>query len=885
MATPQGDESAKGGATHDLTGTTVGRFEIRARLGAGGMGEVYRAEDTTLKRHVAIKRVIPSSGGGADYRHRILREAERASRLSDRRIAQIYDVIEERSEIFLVMEFVEGETLRQRLRRPMNLDEFLGVGIECAQALRSAHERNIIHCDVKPENIMLTSSGDVKVLDFGVAKEIVTGEARTMSLSGTQEGILRGTPAYMAPEVLLESEPDARSDIFSLGVIFYEALSGLHPFRAPTLLGTTDNILHATPPALEETNAYIPEPLSRIVAHMLAKDPRARYASAEKLLEDLTVVRGTLTPFALPSPRPVGVPPRLDYRRKLLVGAACALVIILTVAAFLLWRIVPGSHRTPKELPKNVQLAVLPFVAVEGDPQTTAFARGLVENLTAKLTQLSPGRQLQIVPAGDLLAQRVSTSEQARKVFAVDLVLEGSLQRSGDQVRITYDLADPVTHRLVRADTLTADFTDSFRIEDSVVVGAARMLGLSVEGPNQQSVKDHGTQVASAFTEYLQGLGYLQEYPKKGNVDQAIAAFEAALRLDAAFAPAHAGLGEAYWRKYEQTKDSDWTGRARQACQQAVTLNASLAESHLCLGVIDNGTGQFDKAAREFQSAIASNPNSEEAYHGLAVAYRGLGKPAETEQTFQKAILLRPNYWAPYNWLGDFYANTGEYAKAATMFEKVTHLAPENQIGYSNLGAMDYRVHRWAEAERMFKKSIELSPTALGYSNLGTLYFYQGRYAESARQFEESVQLAPKDQSWWANLGDAYRWAPGEQGKAAAAYDMAISLAHNELKINPRNPDTLATMALCQAKLGQKSDAATSIRRAVQLDPENPQYLYLEALVFHLGGDRASALDFLRKAVAKGYPVSEIVAEPEWRNLADDSEFKNILGGPGKKEN
>jgi tetratricopeptide (TPR) repeat protein/TolB-like protein len=885
MALPQGEEPVRSTVVQDLSGTTVGRFEIRSRLGAGGMGEVYRAEDKTLKRPVALKRVIPSSGSSAEYRRRILKEAERASRLSDRRIAQIYDVFEEKSEIFLVMEYVEGETLRQRLLRPMNLNEFLGVAVECAQALQSAHERNIIHCDVKPENIMLTSTGDVKVLDFGIAKEVVASDSATASIAGTQTNVIRGTPAYMAPEVLLENEPDARSDIFSLGVVFYEALSGSHPFRAPTLLGTTDNILHVLPPPLEKTHAHIPASVSRIVARMIAKDPLVRYATAERVLQDLTSARSTITPLPLPSPRAAGLPARASNRLKPIAGVVAALMILLGVAALMLWknRVLPPA--APEAIPATTQLAVLPFVAVGGDAQTAAFARGLVETLTAKLTQLSPGRTLQVVPAGDLLAQRVTTSEQARKEFAVDLVLEGSLQRSGDQVRITYDLANPTTHRQVHAETITADFGDSFGIEDTVVEGAARMLGIAVQGAGHQEAKEHGTQVAQAFTEYLQGRGYLQEYQKIESVNRSIEAFQKATKLDAAYAPAYAGLGDAYWRKYELTKDTSLTNLSRGACLQAVKLNSNLAASHLCLGVLENGTGQFSKAAEEFQRAIAKDPNSEEAYRGLANAYQGLGKPAETEQTFQQAILLRPSNWAPYNWLGNFYANTGEYAKAATMFKRVTVLAPENHRGYANLGAMDFRLQRWEEAEQMFKRSIQLDPNGTAYSNLGTLYFYRGRYAEAAREFEQAVQVAPKNDMWWANLGDAYRWAPGEKEKSPAAYNMAVDLERAQLKVNPKSAETLGTLALSEAKLGKKADAIRSVRRATELEPKNPQYIYFEALVSHLAGDRASALEFLKKAVAEGYPVSEILAEPEWHSLSNDPEFKSIVTVAAKKEN
>src|SRR3989441_2861214 len=210
-----------------LSGSVVGRFRIGDRLGKGGMGEVYRAEDTKLKRTVALKRLAPQLRADSGYRRRFLEEAERASRFSDSHVAALYDVLDEGGEIFLVMEYVEGENLRQRLRRPISLQEFFDIATQCVEALAAAHQRGIVHCDIKPENIMLTAADQVKILDFGVAKHLPrSDQSSTVDRSGT----MAGTPAYMSPEVLLEKAPDGRADVFSLGVVFYEALTGHHPF-------------------------------------------------------------------------------------------------------------------------------------------------------------------------------------------------------------------------------------------------------------------------------------------------------------------------------------------------------------------------------------------------------------------------------------------------------------------------------------------------------------------------------------------------------------------------------------------------------------------------------------------------------------------------------
>ena len=232
--TEYASQAADSQVSGSLTGNTVGRFVIGERLGKGGMGEVYRAEDTRLKRTVALKRLSVHLRSDPLYRRRFEEEAERASRLNDAHVAAIHDVIEEQGEIFLVMEFVEGQNLRQRIQEPMSLEQFLGIAVQCAQALVAAHGHGIVHCDIKPENIMLTPEGQVKILDFGVAKHLPrSDQSTTVDRSGT----VSGTPAYMSPEVLLEKTPDGRADIFSLGVVFYEVLAGHHPFLAGRFLG------------------------------------------------------------------------------------------------------------------------------------------------------------------------------------------------------------------------------------------------------------------------------------------------------------------------------------------------------------------------------------------------------------------------------------------------------------------------------------------------------------------------------------------------------------------------------------------------------------------------------------------------------------------------
>ena len=839
------------------------------------MGEVYRADDPRLKRSVALKRVAPRLRADEHYRQRLLKEAEHASRLSDQRIAGIYDVLEESDETFLVMEYVEGVTLRDRLTGPFPLADFLPVAIQCTEALVAAHEKDVVHRDIKPENIMLTPRGQVKILDFGVAKRLPRSDDDTDTGStGSGSGRLTGTPAYMAPEVLLEQPSDERADIFSLGVVLYEMLAGQHPFRTESFLETSDRILHATPSPLSQVNPQVPESLSHLISGMLAKDPAGRPATAVELLPDLRVLeRGEKPPIRL----------REIFRgramRRVAAGLGLALAALLLVLAT-----VPAFRQSVKhgigiaEVPQKKHLAVLPFAVVGGTPESEAFSKGLVETLNARLTQLTEQRSLLVVPSSEVQAQHVSTVEQARREFGVNLVLTGSLQQSGEMIRITYALVDAGTRRQLRADTITAAVGDPFAVEDRVVDSVLGNLEIALQPPEKRALAEHGTQIAAAYDDYLRGRGYLQDYQKSENVENAIKMFHRALERDPRYALAYAGLGEAYWWEFRNTRNSQWVQPAVDACQQAASINDRLAAAQVCLGTVHIGTGQYEQARKEFQQALALEPTSDQAYRGLASAYQQLGKLDEAERTYRRAIELRPDYWANYNYLGTFYQRTGQFQKAAQMFEQVIRLTPANHRGYYNLGAVYYLLERWDDAEEAYRKSIALHESATAYSNLGTLHFFRGRFQDAVPNFEKAVALAPKDSLAWGNLADAYRWAPGERAKAADAYQRAIALAQEQLKIDPNFAETYAYLGLYEAKTGQKSEAGRDIEKALSLEPKNPTYTYYAAVVYHLVGNKNRSLSLLKQAVQGGYPPREIRADPEWGVLRDQPAFRTLVG-------
>jgi serine/threonine protein kinase/tetratricopeptide (TPR) repeat protein len=875
MAQAQAPPEPNAQGPRDLSGTSVGRFLICAQLGVGGMGEVYRAEDTKLKRTVALKRIAPHLRADQYYRQRLLREAEYASRLNDPHIASIYDVVEDGDEMFLVMEYVEGQTMRQRLAQPLSVEEFLAIALQCAAALVAAHERRIIHGDIKPENIMLTPAGQVKILDFGLAKVLPRqDETTTQDQLSTRSGLFSGTPAYMAPEVLLQKEPDGRADIFSLGVVFYEALTGRHPFLSDSFIATSRRILEEAPPPLSQSNPRIPAELDRILGKLLAKDPDDRYATAADLLVDLRALQRQKKEL-FPSRHVMRASPKPKWL-ALTAGITIAMLVVLVSSfpwaqqRFKSWS---GIHPVPREK----LVAVLPFTVVGSDTQATAFSDGLTETLTAKLTQLTVDPTLQVVPAPEVRAKGVSTIDEAYKEFGVTLVVEGNLLRSGDYLRINVTVVDTHTRRQVRAKSLTIAASDPFAVQDQVVNAAVEMLEVEVQPREREALKTHGTQIASAYDFYLQGRGYLQNYDNAENIKNAIKVFDSALQLDPRYALAYAGRGDAYWKMYESSKDPRWVESSRQDCERALSIDNGLPAAHVCLGAFYGGTGHYQEAAAEFNRAIETEPTNDDAYREQAEAYQRLGRYAQAEATYRRAIELRPHYWAGYNWLGVFYYHRAQYREAAEMFEQVTALAPDNARGSYNLAASYVGQGQYADAIAVLRRSIASRPTATAFTDLGNAYFYLRRYDEADRAYEQAVKLDQADSLLWWNLGDGYYYSPGKRAQSAGAYQRAVSLAEERLRVNPKDADALGILTICHAMLGEKKLALESLRKGLQLTPADPELLFRAALVYNQFGDVPEALSWLGKAMSEGFSQTTVRDTPNFDHLRSDPSFQELL--------
>jgi len=861
-------------------GTRLGNYEISGLLGVGGMGEVYRARDTKLGRDVALK-VLPEAVGGDPGRvSRFEREARLLASVNHPGIAAIYGAEETGETRYLVLELVEGETLGDRLRNPLGPAEALRIARQIADALEAAHEHGIIHRDLKPSNVMVAPQGRVKILDLGLAK--MMGNLKTINDSRSQEltvppmedtrpGVILGTVEFMSPEQARGRIIDKRTDIWAFGCILFECFSGRRAFAGESVSDAIASILLRepdwtalpadTPPGVRE---LLQRCLQKDANHRLRDIGDARLAIDEMLAE-----------IAPPRSSAIGVRPAPPARAKRgAIAAAAAAAVLAGGAALFLAR----RGRAPEgtaAVPRLV--AILPFRDLSNGPDGSLIGEGLVETVSARL---GGATGIQVVSPSAVVAASAKSSDAARvaRSLGASIYLRGSVQRSGDRVRITYSLFDATRGVELAGGTLDGSTSDLFELQDRLVGRVSEAESVPVKRPPAASGLDQPGQQER----YLKAVGLLQHYNRKESVEEATRILEA-LSKEAPKSPyVFASLARARLAMFDLTRDPGAVPAAEEAASRARALDPALPEGDVTLGELRLHTGNAAGAVEAFRRVLSASPTSFDARLGLARALGAARQDAEAEKAFREAIALQPTYCGGYSKLAGFYYSRGRYGDAAGAFARVTELTPDDALAFSNLGGAWFLAGDLDRALSAFRRSLALQPTGFAWSNIGTAEFFLGHYDRAAAAFEQAGKMTPDIYRVWANLGDAYRWQSGRSGEARTAYERAVDLCRRELARDPDDGLVRAILASSLAKTGNGRDAAEEIRRAGAAAPADPDVAYQTAVVRTIAGDRTGALDALGRAVQSGYPRALIEKDPELSALRADPRYSSAVGAGNK---
>jgi len=710
-----------------MIGQTISHYRITAKLGEGGMGAVYRAEDVKLRREVALKFLPPDLAADPEARKRLVKEARAASRLNHPNIATIYEVSDEGDTPFIAMELVKGESLKQMLQRgSVRSEQLLEIARQIAEGLNEAHGAGVLHRDIKPANIMVDSSGRVKVLDFGIAT--LTGRQRGMG--ETEENFVTrtagqastgGTVPYMAPEQLRGEEASAASDIFSFGVLLYECLSGRLPFRGDTAIDILHAILHETPATLRRIAPSVPPAWEQLIDRCLAKSPAQRAQSMSEVLK-------------------------------------------------LLERVEAPAESDEKSL------AVLYFENLSGNKEDEYFRDGITEDI---ITDLSKIKELRVFPRSAVLGYRDKpvTAPQVGQQLNAAFVLEGSLRRAGSRLRLTSSLIETRSGHTVWAERYDRQMEDVFAIQDELAQNIARALQVMLTEREKRAIQKAPTADVRAYDYYLRGRQFFHQFRKKG-FEFARQMFNRAIQIDPKYARAYAGIADCcsflytYWHASEANlKDADEFSR------KALELDPELAEAHASRGLALSLNRRFEEAGQQFETAIRLNPTLFEAYYFYARARFAEGKLEEAAEMYEKSSQVNPDDYQSLVLVTSVYRSLGREADAQTarrngleVIERVLEMQPDDARAlYLGAGALANLGQR-ERALEWCKRALAVDPEDTGILyNVACAYSNMGMVEEGLKCLEDAVDFGFGHKAWIEHDSDldALRSSPRFQALLA----------------------------------------------------------------------------------------------------------------------
>jgi len=853
-------------------GISISHYKIINRIGAGGMGEVYLAQDLRLDRKVALKFLSPQLCDNEDCRRRFRREAQAVAALEHDNIVTVYEVAEHKGRPFLSMQYVPGQSLRDIIKSgPISWSDAVKYSLSVCRGLRVAHQKGITHRDIKPSNIMVDNQGRARLVDFGLAT--VVGKKRL-----TRSGAAVGTLGYVAPEIVLGEQADGRSDIFSIGALLYEMITGHQPFLKNSEGATLHAVVHDSPQPVATLQSDVPEELQSVITRAIEKKREERYQSVDELLDALGGISRTTD-----SGETVPVSRRPDATRagrwKREVGWLVA--AILVVLCLLL---IPGSRRVildwfdPGPASDRRHIVVLPFTNLGETNSGQTVCNGLMETLSSRLTQFEKFQgSLLVVPATEVRQRGVASVSEARQTFGANLVVSGSVQLFDEVIRMTLNLVDTKSQRQLHASIIDCPLADLTALQDTTIVVLADMLEIHLGVAEEEFLRAGGTSVPDAYAFYLRAQGFLH-YPEiPTNIDTAIALLQRAVELDPTYAGAVAALGQAYWNKYRVETNPRWEELAVYNSQRALELDDQVTAVRMTLGLIYNETGRYEQAVEEYNKALHLDSTNRDAFKGLGRALVSLNMYDSAEVVYKTAITRRPDNWAGYYRLGSFYARLGRYDNALEQAGHAVAVLPEGFGALNNMGALYFALGKTDMAQQMWERSVEIKTNYGALSNLGLVHFMTGNFGEAARWYGKALDVNDLDYRLWFNYADALHLIPTEPDRFLAAYTRGLELAEVQRQINPRNPALLSQMADAYAAINDTSAAVTLINDALRLDSDNVDMMVTAGCVFEQVGDRARALQLITTALEYGYPRDQVDGLPVLRGLLRDPSFDSLL--------
>jgi eukaryotic-like serine/threonine-protein kinase len=852
------------------------RYRIEALLGQGGMGRVYKAYDKELSRTVAIKVVRPGMMGEEDALGRFKQELVLASKISHKNILRIHDLGEVNGMKFISMAYVEGQDLYQimKVNPKLPLDRVLKYATQLAGALAAAHAEDVVHRDLKPQNILVDKNDQIYVADFGLARSFAEG-----AVGMTQGGAFLGTPRYMSPEQVQGKPTDGRSDLYAYGIILYEMVTGEAPFAGESTLQVMYQRILVKPKSPKLLNPELPPYLVRIIMRCMEVAPADRYQSGYEILADLQASQSPSGLSRKGSTVQIRIP-ELVNRRWVRAALGSVLLLALMFAIPPVRHLIFGGSKSGggssisgvPALADGRFVAVLSFDILGDANQFGYLAQGIQEALTTKLFQL---KEIHVTSTDEAAKADVKQPmEKIARALGANLLVRGTLQGSADKIRVTVhvdDVADKKRIWTKEFDSVTADL---LTLEDQISSQLITALDINPSNDEQAKLGARQTDNMAAYDAYLRGRNSLRSHEVK-NVQAALDYFDQALKADPRFALAYAGIADASLRMNSIKKDNLWIQKALAAAQQAQQINNNLPEVHTTLGSAYSASGKYAEATSELKRALSLAPNSDEAYRHLGATYLKSGNGPAAIEALQKAIQLNPYYWVNQDSLGNAYFQLGDYPKALAAFQQITVLEPDIDAGYENVGIVYMQQGKNQESIPYFQKALKIEPYFTTYSNLGTAYFGLKQFPQAVEMFEKALALAPNETTVAVNLADARRSA-GQKDKARDAYQHAIALGFKELQTNPQDASAMTQIALAYANLGDKQ-AETFITRARAIDKNSVDYIYSQAEVDALLGKTSEALRSLQDALEKHYPAESAEQDEELDNLRTSPEFAALI--------